>query len=213
MTFEKWGKPIQMKFDNGLPFGDPKRESISVLAQWLIGLGIKVVYNEPRRPQQNAKVERMQSVTRRWSDPPKRKDINDLNEYLKAVCAIQRDKYPTRTINFQTRTQHYPELLMNTRPFDPMDFDIKRVHDFLSKGVWVRKVSSVGQVAIFGENYQLGYSYRNQSVIVKFDKEKPHWHCFTQDNQFIKALVPNNITEYTILNLTICQRTNNTVSP
>ena len=213
MTFRQWGKPVQMKFDNGLPFGDPNRMMITVLSQWLIGMGVKVVFNEPRRPQQNAKVERMQSVTRRWSEPPKRKDITELREHLRAVCAIQRDKYPSGTINFQTRTQHYPELLINRRPYNDNDFDIKRVYEFLSKGAWVRKVSSIGAITMFSKDYHVGARYKNQSVIIKFDKENTQWHCFTENNQFVKAFNPINITESAILNLTVCQRTAEVLSP
>src|SRR3954468_9301443 len=64
--FEQWGLPSYIRVDNGKPFGDPQRCSVPELALWLIGLGIEVVWNRPRTPKDNAKVERMQATTSRW---------------------------------------------------------------------------------------------------------------------------------------------------
>ena len=64
-SFEQWGLPKSIKVDNGKPFGDPQRSSVPVLALWLIGLGVEVIWNPPRSPRANAKVERMQGTTSR----------------------------------------------------------------------------------------------------------------------------------------------------
>src|SRR3954468_7857520 len=65
-SFEQWGLPTHIRVDNGKPFGDPQRCSIPELALWLTGLGIEVIWNRPRTPKDNAKVERMQATTSRW---------------------------------------------------------------------------------------------------------------------------------------------------
>ena len=55
-----WGKPQSVRLDNGRPLGDPQRKSFPTLGLWLTALGIEVIYNRPRRPTDNASVERMQ---------------------------------------------------------------------------------------------------------------------------------------------------------
>ena len=68
MVFQRWGMPVLIKVDNGQPFGDPQKKTIPVLALWLMSLKIKVIWNRPRQPRDNAKVERMQGTSKRWVD-------------------------------------------------------------------------------------------------------------------------------------------------
>lgn len=80
--FKNHGAPDWIKVDNGRPFGDPKLELIPPLALWLIGLGIKVIWNRPATPQDNAKVERSQGVMGRWTEYTKCKDTFELQDRL-----------------------------------------------------------------------------------------------------------------------------------
>src|SRR5437867_5557619 len=69
--FRRWGLPRAIKVDNGKPFGDPQRTSVPELALWLCGLGVGVIWNPPRSPRDNAKVERMQGTTAAWAEVEK----------------------------------------------------------------------------------------------------------------------------------------------
>jgi hypothetical protein len=55
-VFKTFGVPSWIKVDNGRPLGDPQLEIIPPLALWLLCLGIKVIWNRPATPQDNAKV-------------------------------------------------------------------------------------------------------------------------------------------------------------
>lgn len=66
--------------DNGHPFGDPKLESVPVLALWLIAYGVPVIWNRPRKPTDNAKVERMQGTSGRWVEPEKCNSLIELQK-------------------------------------------------------------------------------------------------------------------------------------
>ena len=63
--FKKWGKPKAIRMDNGEPFGSQDPSTTTELALWLVGYGIHVIWNKPGCPQQNGKVERNQSTSRR----------------------------------------------------------------------------------------------------------------------------------------------------
>ena len=88
-AFKKWGKPKSIRVDNGKPLGDPQRKSIPPLALWLEGMGIQVIFNRPRRPTDNAKVERMQQTTKNWAGVEACKNLAQLKRQLQYNCKLQ----------------------------------------------------------------------------------------------------------------------------
>lgn len=67
--FEMWGLPQHIKIDNGHPFVTPSYRDVPTKSKlWWIGLGIKVIQNELRRPQQNGAVECLQGIMKRWAN-------------------------------------------------------------------------------------------------------------------------------------------------
>jgi hypothetical protein len=67
-AFARWGRPQALRVDNGTPWGAtgglPTERAL-----WLLGLGVRVLCNPPRRPQRNGVVERSQGVGQRWGEP------------------------------------------------------------------------------------------------------------------------------------------------
>jgi hypothetical protein len=49
-ALSRWGRPEYIRVDNGSPWGS-KGDFPTELAMWLIGLGIGMIWNTPRRPQ------------------------------------------------------------------------------------------------------------------------------------------------------------------
>lgn len=191
----RWGHIKCFRFDNGRPFGDPKRQTLSPLALHLVARGCQVMFNPPRTPTKNAKVERCQGTTGKWADAKNCTNIEELRNNLDYAVLAQRQRLKTRTCEGQTRIDYYPSLRQNPRRFNSLDFDAKRVYDLLKKGQWYRKVSSVGQINMFAQNYQLGFPYRNQTIIVKLEliDQKPTWVCFDQKQQLINRLYAKNL--------------------
>ena len=99
--FKNWGVPQWLKVDNGRPFGDPRRETIPALALWLIALGIKVIWNRPRTPQDNAKVERSQGVLSHWTEFEKATDYFDLQIRLWKEADFHNYHFPLRRFGYQ----------------------------------------------------------------------------------------------------------------
>jgi len=196
-----------MRFDNGHPFGVTDRSSISVLSLWLIGLGIKVHFNRPRTPQENAKVERNQGTTARWSDYKKCTSHQQLQNNLDIACEIQRDKYPLDRQKNKTRKEIFPELYCNKNKYDKEFFSIQYVLNTLSDGVFIRRVSQNNQFSFYGLQPTIPKGYAHQDIVIKLDVKKNCWIISDRNGSEIKQLENNFITEENILKLTICQRT------
>jgi len=199
----RWGYIRCFRFDNGRPFGDPRRENITPCALNLIARGCEVKFNSPRRPTQNAKVERCQGTTGRWADAKRSADIDEFQENLEYAVIAQRERLPTRVCQGITRAQCYPGLFKNPRRYNPCDFDLRRVFQHLAKGKWHRKISKVGQLEMFAERYQVGYAHRRKSVsvVLKMEGQKPYWYCSDKTQTFLAKVYAKNIANGNYLNL------------
>ena len=186
--FKNHGVPRWIKVDNGRPFGDPQIELIPPLALWLIGLGIKVIWNRPATPQDNAKVERSQGVMGRWTEYAKCKDAYELQLRLWREAEFHNYHFPIRQLDKQTRYQKFPGLTHTGRIWNPADFKLNRTLIFLAKGNWERKVSSSGQVNIYGLQLSVGMAYKHQKVSIKLNPRKNEWNIFDKNGNLIKEL-------------------------
>lgn len=195
----RWGHIKCFRFDNGRPFGDPKRETISPLALHLIARGCQVMFNPPRTPTKNAKVERCQGTTGKWADAKNAANIEVFRQNLDYAVIAQRERFPTRVCAGKTRVEFYPSLLSNPRKFNSLDFDKNRVYRFLLKGQWYRKVSQVGQISLFAKNYQVGFAYRKQEITIKLsfheDYQQLYWQCYDAQQQLIKSIKAQNLMD------------------
>lgn len=167
--FKKWGKPKAIRVDNGEPFGSPESSTTTELALWLIGYGIHVIWNKPACPQQNAKVERNQSTSRRWSEVMKCPDFETAQKQLDEAARIQRDCFPVSRLENQTRKQAFEEIYTLYRPWDDSIFDPFLVYEFLKTKKYIRKVSSNGQITQFRHKHAVGFPYKGQYVSLKLE--------------------------------------------
>src|SRR5262249_50752567 len=92
-AFTRWGVPRRLRVDKGTRWGS-WNDLPPALALWLIGLGIDVVWNDPRRPQQNGVVERSQGTGKRWAEPHTCSSVAELQRRLDEDDALQRERYP-----------------------------------------------------------------------------------------------------------------------
>lgn len=193
----RWGHIKCFRFDNGRPFGDPKRRNISPCALNLIARDCEVLFNSPRSPTQNAKVERCQGTTGKWSDPKNCANIKEFIKSLDYAVLAQRQRLRTRVCNGKTRAEYYPSLFKNPRKYNPQDFDIQRVYKFLTTGKWFRRISKIGQIEMFGKRYQAGYSIRGKDVAVtlQIEGQTPFWCCFDEKQQLVAKIHAHKIID------------------
>jgi transposase InsO family protein len=186
-AFTKSGRPQAIKVDNGRPMGDPQRETIPVLALWLIALGIKLILNRVRVPQDNAKVERMQGVLSNWTEWNKCANWEELQSRLDRQSSFHNSQYRVSRLGFKTRAEVYPHLLNNPNPFDPSDFDVQRAINFVSEGQWKREVSSQGQISHWGQRHYVGVKHAHKRLSIKLNAQTNQWESFDPNGAFIKA--------------------------
>lgn len=205
--FARWGTPDAIKVDNGRPFGDPANDVPPVLALWLIGSGIEVIWNRPRCPTDNAKVERMQGVSANWSEPEHCTSIQHLQRRLDEATAIQRAHYPVRRLAGRTRLERYPDLEHIVRPYTPGSFSTERILAFLAQGNWVRKVAESGQTSFFRQRWQIGCAHKREYVCIHLDLEQRQWIIATEQGKQIKCFAADFLTAEHFWFVSVDQRT------
>lgn len=167
--FKKWGKPKAIRVDNGEPFGSSEPSTTTPLALWLIGYGIHVIWNKPACPQQNGKVERAQSTSRRWSEIMKCADFDTAQKQLNEAARLQRDCFEVSRLKNQTRKQAFEGLYTPIRTWDDETFEPMKVYQFLKNKKYIRKVSSNGQITHFSHKPTIGDAFKGQYVSLKLD--------------------------------------------
>ena len=181
------GLPRRIKIDNGLPLARPQMVDVPTLTElWWIGLGIEVVRNAKGCPEQNGTVEGLQGIVERWSEP---QCSNDTEEFQKAVDeAIRNQRYVYRMPRKknQIRAKLYPSLATNPRRYNPLDFSMARVYEFLSKRVWKRSVCSTGSIGFCKTTFYIGRPYKNQEVFITFNPIDKNWIVRKRDGTQIK---------------------------
>lgn len=178
-----------------------------MLCLWLESIGIQVIYNRPRRPTDNAKVERMQRTTKNWADIHNCKNYKQLDQQLQKACLIQREKFKVSRLKQKTRKEYYPSLFTNSRVYNPDDFNPKKAYERLAKWTFARRTSPQGQFSLYGNLYYVGIKFRKEYISVQFDSDKIQWIVFDSMGNLIKTFKAKNFSHENIRNLTACQRT------
>jgi hypothetical protein len=197
-----------MRVDNGAPFGDPTLSTTPVLSLWLIAVDVDMIWNHPRHPEQNGRVEKMQDTTARWAEVTTAKDLHDLEEKLFQALRLQRECYPVTRLKGKTRMEHFADLKTSRRPYVASDFEVSRVYAFLSKKLYTRKVSFSGTIVHYRQIYHLNWSLRHQWVQLRLKEDGSSWQVFA-NYKLIKEVPATHLSELYIQNLTIWPPTYN----
>jgi len=184
--FKNRGIPSWIKVDNGRPFGDPKLELIPPLALWLISLGIRVIWNRPATPQDNAVVERSQGVLGNWTEYTKCKDTFEFQQRLWKEAEFHNFHFPIRRRSGKKRIELFPKLRHTGVEWNPQNFKLNRALIFLAKGHWERKVSTNGQISFYGQRISVGKKYKHQKVSIKLNPRKNQWNIFKSNGVLLK---------------------------
>lgn len=184
--FANRGVPRLIKVDNGRPFGDPRRQGLPILALWLIGKGIDIIWNRPRTPQDNAKVERCQQTMGRWTQCKSAKSMEDLQRSLHQQAKFYNYTFRDRRRGNTTRAERFPTLKHTGRKFVGEQLDTQRIADFVAQGKWNRAVSKNGQVTISGFRFSIGQVYAGLRVDLKLDPATKCWHLYNLQGKLIQ---------------------------
>ena len=207
LVFSQWGMPQRFRVDNGTPWGS-KGDWPTDLALWLIGLGVDMIWNPARRPQDNGVVERSQGTGKRWGEPDTCKGPDELQQRLVEMDRIQREVYPS--MKGLSRWQAFPELQQVVRPYsktwEKKTWDIQRVLDHMAKETALRRVDRKGQVSIYDRKHYVGQRYHGQDIYVFLDPVDREWVFATSKGVQLRRRVAEEITQKRILKLQVTNR-------
>jgi hypothetical protein len=206
-AFARWGLPGRLRVDNGKPWGSWS-DLPPALALWLIGLGIDMVWNDPRCPQQNGVVERSQGTAKRWAEPQACHSVAELQARLDADDALQRERYPlTRG---RTRWELFPGLAHSGRPYQETEeaatWSLERVRDHLAGYVVPRRVDRQGKVSVYNRNLYVGVVHGGKAVCVQYDPEQGQWLISDREGRELRALPAAEINAEAIRGLRLTGR-------
>lgn len=203
----QWGRPQQMRFDNGHPWGTCSPVP-SALALWLVGLGIQPLFGRPRQSTDNAVVERAHGVLNNWVEPAQCADFQQLARSLQRFAALQREHYPLT--DGRSRMAHFPELTACARPYTPAEeahlWSLDRVLSYLATFRFFRKVECNGRITLLNREYSVGRSYQRRTVAVQLDLSSQLWIVSDEDGREIQRFAPKDLTYTTIFQMTLAFR-------
>ena len=206
-AFGRWGMPARIRVDNGTPWGSAG-DLPTDLALWLFGLGIEVVWNPPRRPQDNGVVERSQGTGKRWSEPLSCSSPAELQRRLDDLDQIQREAYPS--IDGRSRLEAFPALGHSGRTY--------RVEDELSSwsrnaalahlstyGV-PREVDAQGVISLGNRSRYVGVALKGRRVYLSLDPYQVEWLIQDKDGVCYHRLKADELTTERIVRLEVSHR-------
>lgn len=207
LAFAHRGLPGGMRVDNGSPWGS-KGDFPTELGLWLIGLGVGMIWNTPRRPQENGVVERSQGTGNRWCEPGTCHSPAELQARLEEMDRLYREVYPYR--ERLSRAAYYPGLAHSGRPYsgpsEPGLWDWGRVTAHLSGYVGTRRVNSNGYVSIYDRAYYVGARFGGQDVYVTFDPDTNEWVFSDASGRELRHKPAREITPERVMAMDITNR-------
>jgi hypothetical protein len=175
-AFTRWGLPGAFRVDNGPPWGS-KGDLPTVLALWVLGLGVAMIWNPPRQPRRNAVVERTQGVSQQWVEPATCADARELQRRLDRMDRIQRERYPS--VAGHSRAQEYPQLTHSGRDYrasrEEAHWSLAAVLECLAEYAVPRKVDKNGEVWLYDRGHWVGKGWVGQVVYVTVDPRTQEW--------------------------------------
>lgn len=207
LAFCQWGLPRAIRVDHGTPWGSAG-DFPTDLALWLIGLGVKMIWNPPRRPQHNGVVEHSQGTGKRWAEPATFTDVRQLQRRLDEQDQIQRAMYPS--IGGRSRLEAYPGLRHSGQTYNPKEelgrWDIKRVLEQLKGHVAIRRVDLSGKVSLYNKNRYVGQALRGKYVYVTLDPIELEWVFSSQEGVCYHHLKAEELTPERVIGLEVTHR-------
>ena len=174
--FGRWGLPERIRIDNGAPWANWS-DLPPALVLWWLGLGIAPIWNHPHSPRENAKVERCNGLIDQWGEPRRCCDYAEWERRMVWLARVQREEYPAE--GGVPRLTRHPELAQGPRPYvaerEASEWQLARVLQYLAPGRWLRLVSKVGQIHLYGQAYRVGQEWAGQHVWVELDPTLQDW--------------------------------------
>ena len=207
MAFAAWGMPARLRVDNGSPWGSTG-ELPTELALWLIGLGVAMHWNSPRRPQENGVVERSQGTSQRWCEPWTCDEPAELAARLDRMDRLYRESYPYR--ERLGRMAYYPGLKHSGRPYSRESeaglWRWSRVAEHLSGYLLERRVDGAGLVSLYNRGQYVGVIHKGKIIHIMYDPHDGEWVFTDREGRQLRRKAAEELTTERVMNLNVTHR-------
>jgi hypothetical protein len=136
-----------------------------------------MIGNRPRRPRDNAVVERSQGVGKQWTEPQTCDSAEELQQRLGQADRWQRENYPRS--KGRSRRQAYPGLQQSGRRYrrawETKHWSPKAVRECLAGSAVPRQVDQSGKVALYNRGHYVGHRQAGRTVWVTLDAATGEW--------------------------------------
>jgi hypothetical protein len=196
-AFARWETlPDTVQTDNEACLGgQPSDPAPSRLTLLLVGLGVVHRFIRPNTPTDQAQIERTHRTLDGFVDlPDPRHDVAQLQQRLDAERELHNRYFACRASDCGGRAPllAHPELLRPRRPYclewERALFDEQRVYAYLASASLTRKVTSTGQIHLYGALRSVGRSLAGQSVSVHCEARTRAWVVSQADGTELKRL-------------------------
>lgn len=202
--WSRWGLPGAYRVDNGYPWcstgGLP-----TAFALWLLGLGLRMLWNHPHCPEENGCIERSMGTTKRWVGPARRGDIDEFRRSVAREDYVQREVFPS--IGGLSRRAAFPGLLHSGRGYaegiEEHLWDIEPVWRWLGGCQVRRKVAPSGKISVYDWGRLVGKEHSGQQVWLGLDAQAQEWVVTSQAGAELCRLPALEISRANILNLCV----------
>jgi len=205
--FTIWGLPGRFRVDNGPPWGS-KGDLPTDLALWLIGLGVELIWNPPRRPQRNGVVERFQGVEQCWAEPESCCSVAELQRKARRMNRLQREEYPL--VGGKSRLEIFPELAHSGRNYnlawEKTHWNLAAVADYLARCTVPRQVDRNGSISLYNRSRHVGKPHAGKTVWVTFDPQVMSWIISDSNGNQIRQLSAPEISRERIMALAVSNK-------
>jgi transposase InsO family protein len=208
-AFTTWGLPGALRVDNGPPWGS-KGDLPTDVALWVLGLGVDMIWNPPRRPQRNGVVERFQGVGQRWSEPGSCSSAQQLQRKANRFDRLQREEYPV--VADKSRLQVHPKLAHSgqvyNQAWEKTHWSLGKVADYLASYSVPRQVDSKGEISLYNSNRYVG-RHEKKAVWVTLDPKALAWLVTDAKGNQLRELAAPEIDREKIRSLSVSTRRHN----
>jgi transposase InsO family protein len=160
-AFACYGLPWRINTDNGPPWGHGGQGRYTVLAVWLMRLGIALSYSRPAHPQTNGKEERFHRTLKAEVLQQPFGGWEEIQPRFDRWRTIYNQVRPHEALAMQTPVQRYrvsPRVLPSTLP--PIEY---------AAGDEVRKVQHGGWLSFRGRSFRVGQAFVGEPMALRPD--------------------------------------------
>jgi hypothetical protein len=203
----RWGLPGRFRVDNGGPWGS-SGDLPTDPALWLLGLGIDLVFNPPRRPDKTGVAERRQGTGKRWAEPWAGATPAQLQRHIDEMGATLREGYPGA--GGRRRREAFPGLAHPGRPCtaagEQRRWDLARVLSRLAGYAVVRRVDRPGMVSLYNRTRCAGKPHCGRDVCVALGPLRREWVITDAQGRQLRAVPAEELSGERILSPTVTHR-------